>query len=181
MDTEDTAQAPEPEPETSAVDCGTTASKHGADAETTAVPPPPADAPELAWSAEEDDTEPLRQSWRSAWGIVGIIAACSAVLVGAAGIAVWVNKSHDRPAPQPVPPPVTTAAVGHAPAPSYPAPPVYVPPPPSQWGAPPVFTSADKQFLSELQRWGIDVPTANAAKYAIDNAHFACNSRRRLP
>ncbi|OBH80203.1 hypothetical protein A5681_04560 [Mycobacterium scrofulaceum] len=38
-----------------------------------------------------------------------------------------------------------------------------------------MFTSADNQFLAELRSMGIDLPTANAAKYAIDNAHNACN------
>jgi hypothetical protein len=180
MDNEDTAQAPEPaERETTAADCDTQAAAPPDEPPTTVVPPTEAPEPELAWSQATDDTEPAqRRSWRSAWGIVGVIAACSAVLAGAAGIALWFNKSHDNKPnvinQQQVPPPVTATAKA-APAPSYPAPPVYVPPPPSQWGAPPVFTSADKQFLSAVRNWGIDLPTANAAKYAIDNAHFACN------
>jgi hypothetical protein len=34
----------------------TTPSEHGVDAETTVVPPPQADAPELAWSADDGAT-----------------------------------------------------------------------------------------------------------------------------
>jgi hypothetical protein len=59
--------------------------------ETTVVPLPSGAAPELAWSAEEPETWPLRHSWSDTWGHAGVIAACGAVVavvIGFAGYAV---------------------------------------------------------------------------------------------
>jgi hypothetical protein len=54
---------------------GTAASEHGADAETTQVPPPPpADEPGLAWSVDDDsDEEPTNRHGRLMWAGLSVL------------------------------------------------------------------------------------------------------------
>jgi hypothetical protein len=63
----------------------TAASEHGANAETTALPPPPADSPELAWSADDDDDTDEAQANRHGrliWaGLSVLVVAVTAALV----------------------------------------------------------------------------------------------------
>ena len=56
---------------------------------TTEVPSPSRAAPELAWSAEEPATLPLRQSWRLTWGRAAVLLACAGVVALAIGFAGW--------------------------------------------------------------------------------------------
>ena len=53
------------------------------------VPPPTEAAPELAWSQEGPETEPLNRPWRSVWvlagvGVVGAVVA--AVIITGLGL-----------------------------------------------------------------------------------------------
>lgn len=61
----------------------TAASEHGADAETTQVPPPPRDEPELAWSVDDDsDDMPGNRHGRLVWAGLGVlVVAITAALV----------------------------------------------------------------------------------------------------
>jgi hypothetical protein len=61
----------------------TAASEHGADAETTAVPPPAADEPGLAWSVDDDTDEmPTKRHGRVVWaGLVTLVVAIVAVVI----------------------------------------------------------------------------------------------------
>jgi Protein of unknown function (DUF732) len=80
---------------------------------------------ELAWSLDDGSDEPQRQPWRNTWGIVGAIAACSAVLAGTVGVTVWgLWSHHNAPAVQPS---TTTTA----------PPPTAVAPPPTAIATPP--------------------------------------------
>ena len=92
--------------------------------ETASVPTAAAARPELAWSQDDESDEPVseRVPWLTAWGIVAVIAACSAVLAGALGIGLWASRfGHSD-----VSPVITTApAVSAQPAPTV------KPPPPS--------------------------------------------------
>ena len=83
---------------------------------TTEVPSPSRAAPELAWSAEEPATLPLRQSWRLTWGRAAVLLACAGVVALAIGFAGWAlaRGMHDDAA---VPRPETN--------------------PPTSWAAPP--------------------------------------------
>lgn len=49
------------------------------------------DAHPLAWSLDDEPDLKLRQPWRSAWGIAGLIAAAGAVALGAA-VAIWLSS-----------------------------------------------------------------------------------------
>jgi len=61
----------------------TAASEHGADAETTQVPPPPRDEPGLAWSVDDDDDEtPIDWRGQLMWaGLSVLVIAVAAALV----------------------------------------------------------------------------------------------------
>jgi hypothetical protein len=61
----------------------TAASEHGADAETTEVPPPAADEPDLAWSHDTDnDEEPANRHGRLMWaGLSVLVVAVTAALI----------------------------------------------------------------------------------------------------
>jgi hypothetical protein len=61
----------------------TAASEHGADAETTQVPPPPRGEPGLAWSVDDDTDEvPAKRHSRLIWaGLSVLVVAIRAALV----------------------------------------------------------------------------------------------------
>lgn len=98
----------------------TTASEHGADAETAQVPPPPRDEPELAWSVDDDiDEMPTKGHGRLVWAGLGVL-----VVAIAAALILLVSTLFERHAtntarPQPVasPPMATTMAGTTPPAP----------------------------------------------------------------
>jgi hypothetical protein len=87
----------------------TTAAEHGADAETTIVPPPPSDAPELAWSTDTGGEEPTNRHGRLIWTglavlLVGVGGALSLLLSALFGH--HTNSSGQ----QPIPPATITVA-----------------------------------------------------------------------
>jgi hypothetical protein len=69
--------------------------------ETTIVPPPTQAAPpEHAWSREEPETEPLRQSWSQAWSAAAILLMCAAVVaIAITGWALLRKGSHPSQSP----------------------------------------------------------------------------------
>jgi hypothetical protein len=124
---DDTRAAPSDEPETVVVDSHTISVDHA----------------ELAWSLDDEPVESQRQPWRSVWGIVGVIAACSVVAAGVIGLVVWLvsRSGHDVPPPKPSAAPTVSSSVA-APAPTSTVPPVTTvtvkpAPPPSVTAAPP--------------------------------------------
>jgi hypothetical protein len=107
----------------------TAASEHGADAETTQVPPPPGDEPELAWSVD-DDTDEMSTNWhgRLMWvGLAVLVAAITAALVLLVST-LFGRHATNSAQPQPVlsphvtptvaGPPLPPTVTAHPPAPS---------------------------------------------------------------
>lgn len=93
----------------------TAASKHGADAETTKVPPPPGDQPELAWSLDADTDEQLanrhgRLVWASLAVLIVAITAALILLV----LTLFGRNQTNPPNSQPIPPPHVTPTVAAA-------------------------------------------------------------------
>jgi serine/threonine-protein kinase len=86
--------------------------------ETELAPPLPAPSPELAWSAGEPETQPLRQSWRLTWGRAAVLLACTGVGALAVGFAGWAltRVHHDAAAPVPVTNAPTSSAAPPTPA-----------------------------------------------------------------
>lgn len=107
----------------------TTASEHGADAETTEVPPPPpGDEPGLAWSID-DDTEEIQPNrhGRLIWASLGILVlAITAALVLLLST-LFTRHQANIAKPQPIP--------------TTPPPSTYVPPPPAPVAMPPTVTT----------------------------------------
>jgi hypothetical protein len=97
----------------------TAASEHGADAETTQVPPPPGDEPELAWSVEDDTDEmSTNPHGRLIWvGLAVLVAAITAALVLLLST-LFGRHSTNNAQPQPVLSPSVTTTVAAAPPPS---------------------------------------------------------------
>jgi hypothetical protein len=168
----------------------TTASEHGADAETTEVPPPPpGDEPGLAWSLDEPEPEPQRQPWGPVWGIVAVIAVCSVVAAGVTALVVWVLRSHHGVPSQPTAQPTTAVAAPPSPAPTTRVaapPPVTVTVTPTAAPAPattvsaapaPVLSTADWQFLNAIG----DIAAAPSPAYAITHAHAVCSYAAQHP
>jgi len=95
-DIDDTMAAPEP-PDPDTTICDTALVDHG----------------ELAWSADDDDqnggTILNHHPWRHAWAVVGVIAACGAVLV--IGVFAWHEISHGHHDDVQVSQPTVTVAV----------------------------------------------------------------------
>jgi hypothetical protein len=120
----------------------TAASEHGADAETTQVPPPPRDEPGLAWSVD-DDTDEMPTNWRSrlVWaGLSVLVVAITAALLLLVST-LFGRHATNSARPQPVPSPPATTSVA-APPPLAPAalPPTATTPPPAS-PAPSPYTS----------------------------------------
>lgn len=90
---------------------------HGAgEAPTEFVPPPTEAARELAWSAEEPATQPLRQSWGLTWGRAAVLIACTGVVALAVVFASWALMHDDAAPPQPVAGPPTSWPAPQPPA-----------------------------------------------------------------
>ena len=85
--------------------------------------PPPAEAAVVAhaWSKEEPETAPLRQSWGRTWGRAAILLAGTAVAALAIGLAGWgmLRKHDDATATRPVTNPPTSWAAPAAPPPAW--------------------------------------------------------------
>ena len=104
----------------------TAASEHGADAETTEVPPPPDDEPGLAWSVDDDTDEmPTNRHGRLMWAglAVLVVAITAALLLLVSTLSGRHTTNNARPQPDPSPPVTTTVAAAPPPAP------VALPPP----------------------------------------------------
>jgi hypothetical protein len=116
----------------------TAASEHGADADTTQVPPPPlGDEPGLAWSADDDTDEmPTNRHGRLVWaGLAVLVVAITAALVLL--VSTLFDRHHsDTSNPQPIPPKPASSTVAAAPAPQT----VTVTAPPPAVAAPPPST-----------------------------------------
>jgi hypothetical protein len=154
----------------------TAASEHGADAETTAVPPPPADAPELAWSVDDDtdESQPNRHG-RLIWtGLSVLVFAVTAALVLLVSTLFGRHHSdatkHQPTAPVPTAQPTTTVA---APAPTVTT--TVAPPPPTVTVTrtpAPVLSDEDHRLLHNLRAadgYEVDNPTL-----VVEHAHRYC-------
>jgi hypothetical protein len=121
----------------------TAASEHGADAETTHVPPPSGDEPELAWSVDDDTDEmPSNRHGRVIWaGLAVLVAAITAALVLLVSTLIGRHTTNNA-RPQPVPSPAVTTTVAAAPPPVSVAPPP--PPAPSVASASPYASLVGK-------------------------------------
>ena len=121
----------------------TAASEHGADAETTQVPPPPpGDEPELAWSVDDDTDEgSTNRHGRLMWaGLAVLVAAITAALVLLLST-LFGRHDANNAQPQPVASPRVTTTVAAAPLP----PTMTAPPPaPSVASASPYATLVGK-------------------------------------
>ena len=112
----------------------TAASEHGADAETTQVPPPPpGDEPGLAWSVDGDTDEmPTDRHGRLVWaGLAVLVVAITAALLLLVST-LFGRHTTNNARPQPVPsPPVTTAVAAASPPAPVALPPTVTAPPPA--------------------------------------------------
>jgi hypothetical protein len=145
----------------------TTASEHGADAETTAVPPP-VDAPELAWSVDDDTDEmSTNRHGRLMWaGLAVLVVAITAALVLLLSTLFGrnqANNAHLQPISSSTSPPTSVAAA--------PAPPPTVTPPPPPTPAPMFSAEFDQQLLTTLKG---KFYTILNPEVAIQNAHRFC-------
>lgn len=125
----------------------TAASEHGADAETTEVPPLPRAEPELAWSNDDDYADEAPANWRVRliWaGLSVLVVAIAAALVLL--LSTLLSRHTTNTArPQPIPSPPATTTVAAAPPP----PPASVAPPP-----PPAPTAASASpYASLVGKW----------------------------
>jgi hypothetical protein len=127
----------------------TAASDHGADAETTEVPPPPpGDEPELAWSTDDDTDEmQTNRHGRLVWAglAVLVVAITAALLLLVSTLFGRHTTNNARPQPVPSPPATTTVAAAPPPAPGALPPTTTAPPPtPSVASASPYATLVGK-------------------------------------
>jgi serine/threonine-protein kinase len=86
---------------------------------TTEVPSPSRAVNELAWSAEEPATLPLRQSWRLTGGRAAVLLGCACVVALAIGFAGWAlarGTHNDAAVPRPETNPSTPSAAPPPPA-----------------------------------------------------------------
>jgi hypothetical protein len=159
----------------------TTASEHGADAETTAVPPPAADEPDLAWShdTDNDESQPNRHG-RLVWaGLSVLVVAVTAALILLLSTLFGRNTSNiSRPQPVSSPPVTTTVAAAPAPPTVTAPPPVTVTPPTPT----PILSAKDRKFIADLrQNQALGDPGANtpavlaAAQYVCDEMQSGGN------
>jgi serine/threonine-protein kinase len=100
-------------PDDDSADSAPTSAGMGPSDETILLPPAVQAGPAHAWSKEEPQTEPLRQSWRLTWGHAAVLLACTGVVALAIGFVGWavVHKHDDTAAPLPTTnPPASWAA-----------------------------------------------------------------------
>jgi hypothetical protein len=115
-----------------------------------------------AWSAEEPETQPMRQSWGMTWGRAAIMIFCAAMVAFAIGLAGWLAFNRDVPTLPPVayvsPPSVTFTPTAAPPAPATTVtvtePPVARPPSPAE---------LDARFLASITDAGLRITDARAA------------------
>jgi hypothetical protein len=122
----------------------TAASEHGADAETTEVPPPAANEPGLAWSVDDDTDEmSTKRHGRPMWaGLSVLVLAVGGALILSLST-LFGRHTTNNARPQPVPSPPLTTTVAAAPPPA----PVALPPPaPSVASASPYTSLVGKWF-----------------------------------
>ncbi len=126
----------------------TAASEHGADAETTQVPPPPpGDEPGLAWSVYDDTDEmPTNRQSRLLWaGLTVLVVAITAALLLLVST-LFGRHATNNARPQPVPsPPVTTSVAAPPPPAPVALPPTATTPPPAQ--------PAPRPYASLVGKW----------------------------
>lgn len=93
-------------------DSARTSAGMGPNDETDLFPRPTNAAAAHAWSKEEPETEPLRQSWGRTWGRAAVLLACTGVVSVAIGFAGWatLRMHHDATATRPVTNPATSWA-----------------------------------------------------------------------
>lgn len=91
----------------------------GTGAEPTTQLPSPRQATELAWSAEEPTTLPLRQSWRLTWGRAAMLLACAGVVALAIGFSGWALMRMQDDAVVPMPEATPPASWGAPPPPAW--------------------------------------------------------------
>lgn len=144
----------------------TAASEHGADAETTEVPPPPDDEPGLAWSVDDDTDEmPTNRHGRLVWaGLAVLVVAITAALLLLVST-LFGRHTTNNARPQPVPSPPVTTAVAAAPPPA----PVALPPPaPSVASASP-YASLEGSWQGH-HRWLTVSADGTVEMHIIDSA-----------
>jgi hypothetical protein len=152
----------------------TAASAHGADAETAAAPPPPADAPELAWS-RDDDTDEASPNWhgRLMWaGLSVLVVAVTAALILLIST-LFGRHASNTTKPRPIPPSPPTTSVVAAPPPAT----VTVPPPVTVTAPPPtpVLTATDQKFIGLLrQNEALGDPGTNTPA-VLATAQYVCD------
>jgi hypothetical protein len=126
----------------------TAASEHGADAETTEVPPPPpADEPGFAWSVDDDTDEmSTNRHGRLVWaGLAVLVVAITAALVLLVST-LFGRHAMNNGRPQAVPSPPVTTTVAAAPPPA----PVALPPTAT---TPPPAPPAPSPYASLVGKW----------------------------
>lgn len=158
----------------------TASSEHGADAETSQVPPPPRDESGLAWSVD-DDTDEVPAIWRGRliWaGLSVLLVAIAAALVLLVSTLLGRHSTNDA-RPQPVPSPRETTTVAVAPPTAQVAPPSagIAPPRATVTVTPPTaaLEGVDARFISFLRNNDPDsffTRIYNAT--AIADAHLVC-------
>ena len=136
----------------------TAASEHGADAETTQVPPPPGDEPELAWSVDDDTDEiSTNRHGRLMWaGLAVLVVAITAALLLLVST-LFGRHTTNNARPQPVPSPPVTTTVAAAPPP--PTVPTTTPPPVGRYAIPACYS---------LEEPPIERPAAVTFQYCGD-------------
>jgi hypothetical protein len=153
----------------------TTASEHGADAETTAVPPPPADARELAWSVDDDtdESQPNRHG-RVMWAALAVLVVAVTTALVLLVSTLFAHHHSDTAKPQPIPPPpLASSTVAAAPAPptvTAPPPVIVAPPTPT-----PIFSARDQKFIGLLrQNKALGDPGTNTPA-VLATAQYVCD------
>lgn len=126
----------------------TAASEHGADAETTQVPPPSAEEPKLAWSVDDDTDEmSTNRHGRLMWvGLAVLVIAITAALVLLA-TTLFAHHQVNTAKQQPVPPATPPSTYVPPPATYVPPAPVAAPPPVTVTPPTPIYSAKDKEFI----------------------------------
>lgn len=159
-----------------------------------AVPAPKAPSTEQAPSVDALSPDAASSSRRSRLGWVALVAALCAIVATVAWFSAmkYRDQSAEPSASSTAAPSTSTGPTTPTTAPAPPTPAVAAPPSTPPAVAPPAtttstkagplqFSSADQQFLARLRQSGIPTPTADAAQYAIENAHAVCEYRANHP